>query len=86
MSQRCVLWLSNSVLFGKQQQPSSYVQKMSSFDENLDRGTRQACLVLSEKDCKDLQRICLRHLISNWDVLRPIGGIAVDELHTAIHW
>ena len=38
-------------------------------------------------DCKDLQRMCLRHLLSNWDVLRDrLVGIAMDIIHTAIHW
>ena len=23
---------------------------------------------------------------SNWDVLGPIDGIAVDKVHTEIHW
>ena len=55
---------------------------MSRFEENMDRATRQACLVLH----KDLQRIYLGHLLANWDVLGAIVGIAVDEIHTAIHW
>ena len=64
----------------------SYMLKMATFDENLDRAIRQACLVLSVNDCKDLQRICLQHLLSNWDVFGPIGGIAMDKIHTPIDW
>ena len=53
----------------------SYTLKMASLEEDVDRATRQACLVLSGNDCKDLQRrIYLRHFLSNWDVLGPIGG------------
>ena len=48
--------------------------EMASFKENLDVVIRQACLVLSVNDCKDLRRICLRHLLSNLDVLGQTGG------------
>ena len=41
---------------------------MASFDEDLDRAIRQACLVLAVNGCKDIQRICLEHLLSNRDV------------------
>ena len=47
---------------------ASYKLKMAS------RATRQVCSVLSGRDCKDLQIICLRHLLANWDILGPIGG------------
>ena len=63
--------------------------KMESFEDNLDSVTRQFCFVFSGNDCKDLQRICLPHFLSNWDVLGPICGIAVitvDEVHTVIDW
>ena len=60
--------------------------KVSSFEENLDRATRQACFFLLDNSFKDLQRLCLGHFLSNWKVLGPIGGIAVDEVHTEIHW
>ena len=46
---------------------------MASFEENLDRAIRQACLVHLGNDCKDLQRIRLQNLLSNWDVLGPTG-------------
>ena len=59
---------------------------MSNFKENVDGATSQACLVLSGNDCKDLQRICLGHFHSNWEVLGLIGGIVVDEVHTEIQW
>ena len=59
--------------------------KMAGFEENLDCSTRQACLVPSVNDCKDLQRIYLMLLLSNWDILGPIGWIAVDEVHTVVH-
>ena len=67
-------------------EPERYTLKIASFEENLDRATRQACSVLSENDCKDLQRMCLGHFLSNWDIFGPIGEIAVDEVHTVIHW
>ena len=54
---------------------------MARFEENLDGATRQACVVLLGNNCKDLQRIYLGHFLSNWDVLGPIGGIAVEEVH-----
>ena len=57
---------------------------MATFEENLDGAGRKAYLVLSGNDCKDLQRIC--HFLSNWEVLGLIGGIAVDQVHTDIHW
>ena len=59
---------------------------MSSFEEYLDGATSLACLVLSGNDCKDVQRICLGHFLSNWDILGVIGGIAVDDVHTEIRW
>ena len=84
----CVLPFSNSVRYETTTtfELASYALKMASFEEHLDRATRQTCLVLSGNDCKDLQRIRLQHLLSNWDVLGPIGGIAVDEIHTLMHW
>ena len=65
---------------------ASYTLKMASFEENLDCAIRQACLVLSGNDCKDVQRICLQHSLSNWEVLGPIGRITLDRGHMAIHW
>ena len=60
--------------------------KMSNLEENVDSATRQAGWFFRGNDYKDLQRICLGNFLSNWDVLEPIGGIAVDEVHTEIHW
>ena len=57
--------------------------KMTCFEE-MDRVIMQACLVLSVNDCKDLQRICLQHLLSNWEVLGRLAGIAMDEVHVQI--
>ncbi|KAF1394623.1 hypothetical protein PFLUV_G00002980 [Perca fluviatilis] len=43
---------------------ASYTLIMALFKEKLDRAARQACLVLSGNDCKDLQRTCLQHEIT----------------------
>ena len=64
-------------------EPTSYTLKMPSFEDNLVRATRQACLVLSGND---LQRICLCGLYcltgTLWD---QWWGFAMDKTHTGIH-
>ena len=56
----CVLPFTKSLRYGK-----TFELKMACFEEDLDRATRQARLVLSVNDRKHLQRTCLRHLLSN---------------------
>ena len=81
----CVAVLKSPYRFGIQQTSlASYTLKMANFD--MDQATRQACSVISGNDCKDLQRVCLGHFLSNWKILGPIGGTAVDEVHREIHW
>ena len=59
---------------------------MASFDKDLDCAIRQACLVLLADGCKDMQRICLKHFLSNSDVLAclPTGSGALLLISASI--
>ena len=42
---------------------------MASFEEDFDGAVKLACLALSVENCKELQKICLQHLLRKKDVL-----------------
>ncbi len=58
--------------------------EMASLDENFDCTLRQACSVLSMNGCKDSQRMCSQHLLSNRDVLACLPtGYRKSFIHQA---
>jgi hypothetical protein len=40
---------------------------MASFEEDFDGAVKLACLALSVENCKELQKICLQHLLRKKD-------------------
>ena len=42
---------------------------MASFEEDFDSAVKLACLALSVENCKELQNICIEHLLRKKDVL-----------------